>query len=118
MMNEAPPPALSGPELEHAFLRAMNVQLLGLSQGPFAAYDIRNRKLLVFGSSDGCVEATSLVDHYALMPLEIAKRNGASFHVDGELVYCEIGSVRASGKSYSEAAMRALVAKLKPANTR
>ena len=113
-MNELQASSLSGSELEHAYLSAINVQLLGLSEGPFAAYDIQNNKLLVFGSTHGSVEVTSLDDHYSLMPLETAKRYGASFHVDGDTVFCEIGNLRASGRSYSEAAMRALVAKLKP----
>jgi hypothetical protein len=117
-MDELQIPALSGHELEHAFLSAINVPLLGLSEGPFAAYDFENKKLLVFGAVHGSVEATSFDDDYSLMPLELAKRNGASFHVDGELVFCEMGSVRASGRSYSEAAMRALVAKLKPVKTK
>ena len=117
-MDEPQATTLSGSELEHAFLRAINVQLLGSSEGPFAAYDFQNKKLLVFGAAHGSVEETSFDDDYSLMPLEIAKRNRASFHVDGELVFCEIGCVRASGRSYSEAAMRALVAKLKPVETK
>lgn len=36
------------------------------------------------------------------MPLDTAKRYGASFHVDGDIVICEIGNLRASGRSYNE----------------
>lgn len=104
--------SLYGLELEHAFLSAIGVQLLGSPGGPFAAFNVQENKLLVFGMKQDSIEMKSLDDDFALMPLDWAKRNEASFCVENGQVICRIGKVKSFGRSYSEAAMRALVTKL------
>lgn len=104
--------SLSGPELEHAFLSAVGVQVFGSPKGPFAAFDVQDNKLLVFGAKHDSVETRSFDDDYSLLPLSWAKRSGATFSVEGDQVVCRIGNAQALGSSYSEAAMRALLIKL------
>lgn len=100
---------LSGVELAHQFLVSCGAATLGSPKGPFAFYRPSTNALYVIGGSEEDVEYLSFETDLAYAPLQEAKRLGASFSVQDDDVICCIGSINASGATYSEAAMRATV---------
>lgn len=108
-MNDTDVDELSGAELAHKYLVTYGLATLGNPKGPFAFYQQSKNALRVVGGSQEHVEFGSFETDLAYVPLQEAKRLGASFSVVNSEVVCCIGSVTASGSTYSEAAMRATV---------
>jgi hypothetical protein len=99
-----------GPRLEYLFAKAAGFEMFGEEGGPFALRDKENEQIAVFGGSPP-VHA-SFTGNFANVPLKMAQKLGASLTAVGDLVVCEIGTIRKVGDTYSEAAMRAVIAHL------
>lgn len=103
--------ALTGVRLEYVFARAAGFEVIGTERGPFALHSEDENSIVIFGSNPstrhGSFERTD-----AEVPFGMAKELGATFRVSKGLVICEIGPIAASGSSYLEATLRALVAHL------
>lgn len=101
---------LSETELEYAFLNAMGFSVIGSRDGPFALYDQLEKSIVVFGADKPeSIRQKSFDADLSQLPFEYAKSLGATFTVEGDLVYCHIDEVKSSGNSYCQAAMRALI---------
>lgn len=104
-------PYPSGAHLEYLFANAAGFELLGSAGGQFALQweDEGVKRIAVFGGQLPPTHS-SFTSDYAHVPLQLAQELGAAFSVDKGTVVCEVGSIRSTGESYAEAAMRALVA--------
>jgi hypothetical protein len=100
---------LSGLPLAHALLQAMGYEVFGNATGPFVFSLDHMQSLCVYGATSQNVIWENLDTQFELFCMKKAQSSGASFIVHGEEVICSIGGVSASGSSYGEAAMRALV---------
>lgn len=100
---------LDGVALEYEFCRAMGKEVFGRHGGSFVVRG-SDGSLGLFEAEDDPVSRLSLCDSDVLYPLDVARKLDASFVAIGGVVTCRIGKVEAEGNSYSEAAMRAVVA--------
>lgn len=109
-MSGVDPHTLSGGPLEYSFLKSCGIALLGEADGPFAVHRKTDQALVLFRTNERNCLHVSFEDDFALYPFELALEHSASFTVkDGE-VTCVIGKATGRGSSYSEAAMRTLIA--------
>lgn len=109
-MRKTDPHTLSGNLLEFSFLQSCGVALLGKAEGPFAIHSTRHNSLLLFGATESNYAKTSFEDGHALYPFDVALEHSASFFVNDGVVTCVMGKSTCTGSTYSEAAMRALIA--------
>ena len=111
-MSDIDPKTLSGSKLEYFFLAACDVALFGVSEGPFALRSSEDNSLILFGADDSNTSHASYEDGFASLIFEVALKHAAKFSVTAGEAVCEIvqAGIIASGKSYAEAAMRALIA--------
>lgn len=104
------PHLLSGSDLAHEFIKmTTTAPMISPAPGFFAVSTIGTKELIVFGAERGAVRHLSFDDDVALFPMEIAQKRNASFSVKGEVVTCNLAGTTATGSSYVEAAMRALL---------
>lgn len=99
----------TGVHLEYLFAQAAEFEILGSPSGPFALRweDEGIEQIVVFGARLPPTQSSFYSD-YAHVPLNMAQALGATLSVAKDMVTCEIGSIRSTGSTYSEAAMRAL----------
>ncbi len=109
-MLKTDPQTLCGNLLEYSFLQSCGVALLGKADGPFAIHSTSHNSLLLFGANDSNYAKTSFEDAHALYPFDVALEHSASFSVSNGVVTCVMGKSTSTGSTYSEAAMRALIA--------
>lgn len=106
-MNATTIEALSGTALEFEFCRTLGKDVFGVPEGSFVVRE--NGLLLIFESETNPVTHASFSDGDTLYPLDVACGLNATLVAKDGLVTCEIGRVTATGNSYSEAAMRAII---------
>lgn len=103
--------ALTGVQLEYVFARAAGFDVIGTERGPFALHAEDENSIVIFGSHTS-IRLGSFDRSDAEVPLDMAQALGATLRVCDGRVICEIGPIVASGSSYLEATLRALVAHL------
>lgn len=107
------PEALKGLSLEYAFLKAINCEIVGHPDGPFALYEKDRDVVLIFcNSANVDVINTRLTTNAADIPLSVAQNLGATFSVKDKVVTCTLDGHQGEGESYMEAAMRAYLTRL------
>lgn len=103
--------ALTGVQLEYLFARAAGFEVIGTEHGPFALHAEDENSIVIFGTqSSARLGSFNRID--SEVPLGMAQQLGATLRVSGGRAICEIGSTVASGSSYLEAVLRALIAHL------
>lgn len=83
--------------------------MLGAPKGPFAIADTRQRTLSILGGTPKKVFHSSFESDMSYAPLNAAQEYGATFRVEHGQVICKVCNAIASGRTYPEAAMRALI---------
>lgn len=102
---------LTGVQLEYLFARAAGFEVIGSERGPFALHSEDENRIVIFGAQLSA-RLGSFNRSDADVPLDMAQELGATLRISGARAICEIGPTVASGSSYLEAVMRALVAHL------
>lgn len=99
---------LSGKRLEYHFARMAGFDMIGCEDGPFALFDNNRKAIFTFGDAT-IVKNSSFADDCANVPLELALKLGASFHIENGAAVCEINGISCIGANYMEAAMKTLL---------
>jgi hypothetical protein len=100
---------LSGSELEFAFAKARDFQVLGRSAGPFALCDGATGNLLIFNGDEASVTESSFNTNLVSIVLQTGQRLHAVVSSNDAAVTCTIGDVYATGKDFVDAMMRAVI---------
>ncbi len=106
--NDVSPESLSGMDLVYAVYRAESDEMVGSAEAGFAFYREDINALVIITDETKSIIRYRLHDIERLA-LDIAKEADASFFVYDEKVICHLDGISQAGKSYAEAAMRALL---------
>lgn len=98
---------LTGIRLEYLCARLLDCDMIGTEGGPFAIF-MEDESIAVFGDPKR-VAYKSFTKEAASDVLEMAKALHASFRAIDGVIECQIENIKASGASYIEAAMQAIV---------
>lgn len=104
---------LSGMPLAYAFAETIGGKLVGNPATGFAFMNDETENLIVVRANDRGVDFVTLEQFICYVAMVLAKDEQATFIVHGDEVICSIRGFSASGHSYNEAAMRALLAQRK-----
>ena len=100
---------LDGVDLEFAFAKACEFKLAGSCTGPFGLFDKNGDELIIFGADQQSVIHASFSSNFASVVLEQGQKRNAVLASNGAYVDCKIEDAEASGSSYTQALMRAIV---------
>lgn len=100
--------AMNELELMYQICLGDGLELVGDPTQAFAAYDPTAKKLRVYSMNDAYVHMATLGSASKLAVLESAQGEGASFMACGDEVVCALKGVTAKGRTYAEAALRAI----------
>ena len=100
---------LSGVELAYAFAKAAKFEVLGSPGGPFALLSDDKRTIFVFGGTSDSIKLSSFEGNVADMAMQTAMDLGANLNVENRVAKCCIGQQCATGESYVQALMRAVI---------
>ncbi len=95
-------------ELLYHLCKSEGTEVVGSPERAFAVFDASKGILSVYSKSTDFVHMVSHETKTMLAALECAQTSGASFMVCDEEVICVLKGVTASGKTYGDAALRAL----------
>ncbi|MFD1558834.1 hypothetical protein ACFSHT_24875 [Paraburkholderia silviterrae] len=95
-------------ELLYQLCKSEGTEVVGNPERAFAVYDASQGILNVYSKNTEFVHMVSHETRTMLAALECAQTSGASFMVCDEEVICVLKNVTASGKTYGDAALRAL----------
>lgn len=107
---ELNPELLSGLSLAYALLRSSDEgELIGSPKTFFAFFNESKQRLHVIGGDKSNVHFHTVESNIIPIALSETQKLGGTFIVHHGEVLCNIDGISASGSSYGEAAMRALV---------
>lgn len=106
--------ALTGKQLEHAFIRAAYKRVIGSEDGDFLVSIVPSGAVAVFADKEHSPEIVfcDLSGTEALVAFNLFQDAGAVFEIGAtntHSVHCKIHDVTAAGRTYLEAGMRAFV---------
>lgn len=102
--------SLRGPELEYAFLRVLDVEVVGPPTGPFAIFDKELNSIVIIGESvERQAPRASFLDEWAHEVVHEGLSMGATLSVKANVAHCTINGIHASGVTYIEAMLRTLL---------
>jgi hypothetical protein len=107
---------LSNLELIYRILEEDGMDLVGDPGTAFATFD-HERGVIVFAERPALVHIVDYRTETFLAAIRCAQNEGANFSASENQVICAIGDVSAQGTSYAEAALRALLAYKRKANS-
>lgn len=95
-------------ELMYQMCLSDGLELVGDPTQAFAAYDPAAQKLHVYSMNNAYVHMATFGSASKIAVLESAQGEGASFMASGDEVVCALKGVTAKGRTYAEAALRAI----------
>ncbi|GAB7545553.1 hypothetical protein [Cupriavidus sp. 8B] len=95
-------------ELMYQICIGDGLELTGDPTQAFAAYDPAAQKLRVYSMNDAYVHMVTFDSASKMAVLESAQGQGASFMASGNDVLCVLKGITAKGRTYAEAALRAI----------
>ncbi len=103
------PEQLTTLELLYHYFKEDGDHVIGNPKSAFATYAPETEKLQIFAADPGSFEIVPYRTITMLEALEFAQEEQASFSVTASQVTCQIGAIQATGDTYPDAAIRALV---------
>jgi hypothetical protein len=107
------PEQLTTLELLYHYFKEDGDHVIGNPKSVFATYTPETEKLEIFAADQSSFEIVPYRTITMLEALDFAQEKQASFSVKATQVTCQIGAIQATGGSYPEAALRALVKHLR-----
>lgn len=109
-LESTEPEHLSAMELVYALYAEEAANLVGSPSAGFAYFLEGADTLVVVSDDPRKVRHVSMESIMATDAMKVAQELGASFMPMGNLIICNINGISQTGSSYSEAAMRAILA--------
>jgi hypothetical protein len=103
------PEQLTTLELLYQFCKEVGDDVVGNPKSVFAAYAPGTETLQIFAADESSFKIVPYRTITMLEALDFVQEEQASFSVKASQVTCQIGAIQATGNSYPEAALRALV---------